>query len=818
MSYMSLFADSSRFNGNVSSIIPTGPSINPGVNGFNSIGCYTEGTNARALPVGMNTADTVAACVNACGSSNYLYAGLEYGGQCWCGNALSAGSVQAPLSDCSMICNDNSTEYCGAGNRLNVYRKNGTYLASSTSMVSSASSTSTASGAIATGTSNSGPQIKYVVSARWIFQGCYTEGTNVRALGNITYTSNAMTLESCAAFCTGNSMFAVEYGRECYCANKLGTGSVLATTQTDCSFPCPGDGTEYCGAGNRLQLYSYSLLTSNSTSSSTIITSTSSIVLSSAPSFTPSSLTSNFSSSATSSSVPSSARSSTAPSLISNVSPSMLSSASSLGTMTSASTTVTRAGPTIVPSAGAYTYLGCYTEATSGRALSSQLYPNDSNTIAWCAQQCSSYTYFGAEYGRECWCGNSFGTGSTLISDSGCSMTCSGDKTAYCGAGNRLSVYVRNGTAAVSSWSGISVVSSNSSPQPPTSSSSFVSTNSQVLTSSPNSNGFTTTPASSPSISPTSSSTAPTQTGAIIKQTIGAYIYKGCYTEATNMRALSSSVSYNYTSMTLEMCATSCSGSTLWGVEYGGECYCGSSINAGSIIAPDTDCSFICPGSSFEYCGAGNRLSLYTLSSLGVGYSSGLSSSSPTMSSSMGQSSSGQFQSPTISQGSYSSSQSSTPSQSDSSSSAFSADPTTTTTKSPVISLSSSSSAKSTPTGPVVSTGNVNFTYYSCASEPSSGRLLSTQVENNGTYMTIEKCLANCWNYAFAGVEYGRECWCGNTLNIQAGTGASRNVSDSECSFTCPGNGTEFCGAGNRLSLYWFDGMAAGGSNGTGES
>lgn len=80
-SYMSLFADSSRFDGNVSNIAPTGPFVNPGVNGYNSIGCYTEATNTRALPNGMNTANTVAACVNACGSASYTYAGLEYGGQ-----------------------------------------------------------------------------------------------------------------------------------------------------------------------------------------------------------------------------------------------------------------------------------------------------------------------------------------------------------------------------------------------------------------------------------------------------------------------------------------------------------------------------------------------------------------------------------------------------------------------------------------------------------------------------------------------------------------------------------------------------------------
>lgn len=32
-----------------------------------------------------------------------------------------------------------------------------------------------------------------------------------------------------------------------------------------------------------------------------------------------------------------------------------------------------------------------------------------------------------------------------------------------------------------------------------------------------------------------------------------------------------------------------------------------------------------------------------------------------------------------------------------------------------------------------------------------------------------------------------------------------QNVTNKDCSFQCPGNSSEFCGAGNRLSLYWYD-------------
>ncbi|KAF4813178.1 WSC domain-containing protein 2 [Colletotrichum siamense] len=70
--------------------------------------------------------------------------------------------------------------------------------------------------------------------------------------------------------------------------------------------------------------------------------------------------------------------------------------------------------------------------------------------------------------------------------------------------------------------------------------------------------------------------------------------------------------------------------------------------------------------------------------------------------------------------------------------------------------------------------------------------------------MTINKCLSACSDKLYAGVEYGRECWCGNSLNYggSGGTTMAANVSSSDCSFKCPGNSTQFCGAGVRLNLY----------------
>jgi hypothetical protein len=52
---------------------------------------------------------------------------------------------------------------------------------------------------------------------------------------------------------------------------------------------------------------------------------------------------------------------------------------------------------------------------------------------------------------------------------------------------------------------------------------------------------------------------------------VAGYTFQGCYTEATNIRALSSASFYDYPAMTLEECAADCAGYTYFGVEYGGE-------------------------------------------------------------------------------------------------------------------------------------------------------------------------------------------------------------------------------------------------------
>lgn len=131
---------------------------------------------------------------------------------------------------------------------------------------------------------------------------------------------------------------------------------------------------------------------------------------------------------------------------LSSVATSTSISSSTQTTSSSTSTSQTAMPTQIVKSIGPYNYYGCYTEGTNIRALGSASFPSDTNTVEKCAAACSPYKFAGVEYSRECWCADSFGAGSVQAADSDCSMTCAGDQYVYCGAGNRLTVYIRNGT------------------------------------------------------------------------------------------------------------------------------------------------------------------------------------------------------------------------------------------------------------------------------------------------------------------------------------------------------------------------------------
>src|ERR1700722_5692010 len=121
-----------------------------------------------------------------------------------CGNSIANGGALAPggISDCNMLCAGNSSEYCGAGNRLDVYQSTGT------------SGGGTATTSTPTSPSNTGGPSHVATVGAYTWAGCYTEATGGRALtGSSEVNYNTMTVEICAAFCASFTMFGVEYSK-----------------------------------------------------------------------------------------------------------------------------------------------------------------------------------------------------------------------------------------------------------------------------------------------------------------------------------------------------------------------------------------------------------------------------------------------------------------------------------------------------------------------------------------------------------------------------------------------------------------------------
>ena len=208
---------------------PTPDPVHRGeVGDYTLVGCWTEGDGARALGQGATAAAdmTNEMCAEYC--SEFRYFGTEYGAECYCGRFTHSTSVTAPLEECNMVCGGNSSEYCGAANRLELYMN--------TDIVGGAPEQPAAAG-------------------EFVFLGCRTEVVNgTRALPDDTTSSDEMTNEACAEYCEEYELFGTQYGRECYCGEVLSELSREADA-SDCGMLCSGADSEYCGGSDRLSVY-----------------------------------------------------------------------------------------------------------------------------------------------------------------------------------------------------------------------------------------------------------------------------------------------------------------------------------------------------------------------------------------------------------------------------------------------------------------------------------------------------------------------------------------------------------------------------------
>ena len=300
------------------------------------LGCYQDG-NPRLLPYEPYSPGIQenGRCIDACYAAGYIFAGTEFQQECWCGNSAPAGYLYYPESD--DLCTftcTNDTSQACGGN--------GGYISVFYDQSRFAPNNQTYN------TTQPAPPttVQTVNNYTWI--GCYSEGTSGRALTgpNVAAPSAGGSVEYCASQCIGYEYFGVEYYNECYCGNSISNGATLvsnnisAMAAAGCTYLCGGNPSEYCGGASRLDMYWM-----NSTG---------------APS--PSATTAN------------------------------------AGTSTSAA----NSGPTCVTSVnttqGVWNMIGCFTEATASRALTSASYSNSTNSVEQCAAFCSGYTFFGVEW------------------------------------------------------------------------------------------------------------------------------------------------------------------------------------------------------------------------------------------------------------------------------------------------------------------------------------------------------------------------------------------------------------------------------------
>jgi hypothetical protein len=87
-----------------------------------------------------------------------------------------------------------------------------------------------------------------------------------------------------------------------------------------------------------------------------------------------------------------------------------------------------------------YASEGCFTDSVQDRVLAGRRFTDNAMTVQKCGQNCVGYSYFGLEYGVECYCGFSVKSTSKQVSAGNCTMACGGDNTQTCGSPDRLNV------------------------------------------------------------------------------------------------------------------------------------------------------------------------------------------------------------------------------------------------------------------------------------------------------------------------------------------------------------------------------------------
>ena len=280
-----------------------------------------------------------------------------------------------------------------------------------------------------------------------------------------------------------------------------------------------------------------------------------------------------------------------------------------------------------------FTRQGCFVSNVNGvRALTESLLGDDAMTVDICAQHCSSYSFFGLEYGRECWC-SSQDLSPRGVPDADCSFPCAGDPTKTCGGSNRIEVYTNDvyvppvtpvpAELDVPYLGCFIDVASRALPDQVFTDNEMTAEKCQVLCQEYSYFGLEfgkecfcgnkqpQTQTSEDECSfPCAGDRAQTCGGngrinvwgipPLCPGPVGNYEYTGCFADSGQQRTLTGRVSYDH-DMTLEKCAAFCGLNEypLFGVEFSSQCYCGTALDS-SLQRPQNECAMRCGGNDQE--------------------------------------------------------------------------------------------------------------------------------------------------------------------------------------------------------------------------
>ncbi|KAM7090031.1 WSCD2 protein, partial [Ciconia maguari] len=191
------------------------------------IGCYVDNTRRRTLR-GVSFFDykkmTVFRCQDNCAERGYLYAGLEFGAECYCGHKIQASN--ASESECNMECKGERSNTCGGVNRLSIYRL----------------------------------ELAQESARRYgsaIFRGCFRRPDNVSIALPVSQLMLNMSVDKCVDFCTEKEYpLSALAGTTCRCGFPT-TLFTLHEREDEqlCAQKCAGEEFESCGTAEYLLIY-----------------------------------------------------------------------------------------------------------------------------------------------------------------------------------------------------------------------------------------------------------------------------------------------------------------------------------------------------------------------------------------------------------------------------------------------------------------------------------------------------------------------------------------------------------------------------------